>query len=65
MIPISLGNLSNMIATGDENGNIYIWKSVEAIKDNIGLNFSGHTAHIQRLEMTIDDRRLLTLGLGD
>lgn len=54
-----------MVACGDENGNIYIWKSVEAIKDNIGLNFSGHTAHIQRLELTVDDKRLLTLGLTD
>lgn len=38
MIPISLGNLSNLIATGDENGNVYVWKAVESIKDNIGMN---------------------------
>ena len=65
MIPIVLGNLSNMVACGDESGNIYLWKSVDSIKDNIGLNFTGHTAHIQRMELTIDDRRLLSMGLTD
>ena len=65
MIPITLGNLSNMVACGDESGNIYMWRSVEAIRDNVGLNFTGHTAHIQRMELTIDDKRLLSLGLTD
>lgn len=31
---------------GDENGNVYVWRSVEAVKDNIGVNLTGHTAHI-------------------
>ena len=65
MIPIALGNLTNMVASGDENGNIYVWKSVDAVKDNIGVNFTGHTAHIQRLELTIDDKRLLSMGMTD
>jgi len=65
MIPLVLGNQSNLVAAGDENGNIYLWKSVESIKDNIGLNFSAHTAHVQRLELTLDDKRLLTMGLSD
>lgn len=46
MIPIALGNLSNMVCAGDENGNVYFWKNVESIKDNIGLNFTGHTSHV-------------------
>lgn len=46
MVPIALGNLSNMVASGDENGNVYVWRSVEAVKDNIGVNLTGHTAHI-------------------
>lgn len=46
MIPICLGNLTNMVSAGDENGNIYLWKSVESIKENVGLNFSGHTSLI-------------------
>ena len=46
MIPIALGNLSNIVASGDENGNVYVWRSVEAIKDNVGVNLTGHTAHI-------------------
>lgn len=65
MIPIALGNLSNMVAAGDENGNIFFWKGVESIKDNIGLNFTGHTSHVQRIELTIDDKRLLSVGLND
>jgi len=43
MMPIVLGNLSNIVAAGDENGNIYIWKDVENIKENIGNNFVTHT----------------------
>lgn len=46
MIPIALGNLSNLVAAGDENGNVFLWKSVENIKDNIGLNFTGHTSPV-------------------
>lgn len=65
MMPIALGNLSNMVTSGDENGNIYIWRSVDAVRDNIGVNLSGHTAHIQRLELTVDDKRLLSLGMTD
>jgi hypothetical protein len=46
MVPIALGNLSNITTSGDENGNIYVWRSVDAVKDNIGVNLTGHTAHI-------------------
>lgn len=65
MVPIALGNLSNLVASGDENGNIYVWRSVDAVKDNIGVNLTGHTAHIQRVELTLDDRRLLSVGMTD
>jgi hypothetical protein len=65
MVPISLGNLSNLVASGDENGNIYVWRSVDAVKDNVGVNLTGHTAHIQRVELTLDDRRLLSVGMTD
>jgi hypothetical protein len=27
-----------MVASGDENGNLYLWKDVESIKENIGFN---------------------------
>jgi hypothetical protein len=46
MLPIALGNLSNLVASGDENGNVYVWRSVDAVRDNIGANLNGHTAHI-------------------
>ena len=38
-MPIALGNLSNIVAAGDEHGNIYLWKDVESIKENISNNF--------------------------
>ena len=46
MMPIVLGNLSNMVVAGDENGNVYVWKDVESIKENIGNNFSCHTTNV-------------------
>lgn len=46
MLTICLGNLSNMVAAGDENGNVYVWKGVESVKEHVGCNFGGHTSHI-------------------
>ena len=65
MISVCLGNNSNLVASGDENGTIYLWKSIEDIKENVGLNLSGHTSHIQRIELTVEDKRLLSIGLTD
>ena len=65
MMPIALGNLSNMVAAGDENGNVYFWKEVESIKENISCNFQTHTSNVARIELSIDDKRLITLGLAD
>jgi hypothetical protein len=65
MMPIALGNLSNVVAAGDENGNLYVWKDVEAIKENVGNNFLTHTSNLQKIEFTIDDRRIITLGSND
>lgn len=65
MMPIALGNQSNLVAAGDENGNVFLWKDVESIKENIGSNFVAHTASVQKIEFTIDDKRMLTAGLED
>jgi|TARA_B110000285_G_C15122331_1_gene617975 hypothetical protein len=46
MMPIALGNLSNLVVAGDENGNVYVWKDVESIKENIGNNFLTHTSNV-------------------
>jgi hypothetical protein len=54
-----------MVAAGDENGNIYLWKGTEAIKEHVGVNFGGHTSNIARIELTIDDKRLLSIGSSD
>ena len=65
MMPISNGNNSNMVVAGDENGITSIWKDVESIKENIGCNFNYHTSAVQKLELTPDDRRLITIGHQD
>jgi hypothetical protein len=65
MMPIALGNLSNIVAAGDENGNVYVWRDVESIKENIGNNFVTHTANVQKVEFTLDDKRLISLGQND
>jgi WD40 repeat protein len=65
MMPIALGNLSNLVAAGDENGNLFVWKDVESIKENIGNNYVAHTSAVAKMEFTIDDKRLITLGQTD
>ena len=62
MLPFALGNVSNIVAAADENGNLFIWKDVETIKENIGLNLTGQASAIQSLEFTRDDKRMITLG---
>lgn len=64
-MPISLGNLSNLVVAGDEYGNVYLWKDVESIKENVGNNFQCHTSNIQKIEITMDDKRLIILGYQD
>ena len=65
MMPMTVGNLSNVVVAGDENGNVYVWKDVESIKENVGNNFLTHTSNVQKMELTIDDKRLITMGLND
>lgn len=31
MMPIMLGNQSNIVAAGDENGNFMLWKDIDSI----------------------------------
>ena len=65
MMPMVLGNVSNMVAAGDENGNIFLWKDVDSIKEHIGNNIQCHTTSVQKLELTIDDRRVISIGQQD
>ena len=65
MIPFALGNVSNIVAAADENGNVYVWKDVESIKENIGLNLIGHASAIHSVQFTKDDKRLITFGQQD
>lgn len=65
MMPMVLGNQSNMVAAGDEYGNVFVWRDVESIKDHIGCNFLSHTSNVERLELTADDKRLISMGQSD
>ena len=65
MMPIAIGNLSNLVTAGDENGNVYLWKDVESIKEDIGINFLTHTSNVELMEITLDDRRVITMGRSD
>lgn len=46
MMPITLANQSNMVAAGDDYGNVYVWKDTEGIKEHVGNNFQMHTSHV-------------------
>lgn len=62
MMPMVVGNSSNIVVAADEYGNINLWKDIESIKEHIGNNFQSHTSAVQRLELTIDDKRLVSIG---
>lgn len=64
-IPICLGNTSNVVVAGDENGNVYMWRDAESIKEHVGVNLTGHSSALQRICLTIDDKRMLSLGQTD
>ena len=36
LLPIVLGNTSNIVISADENGNTFFWKDVESVKEHIG-----------------------------
>lgn len=46
MLPFILGNVTNLVVAADDNGNVHLWKDVESIKENIGLNLAGHASTI-------------------
>jgi WD40 repeat protein len=46
MMPIVLGNESNIVAAGDENGTVYLWKDIDSIKEHIGSNYQTHTTSV-------------------
>ena len=64
-MPVTIGNLSNLVVAGDEHGNLHLWSEVESIKENIGANLSTHTSCVQKLEVTVDDQRVLSAGYED
>jgi uncharacterized protein (UPF0210 family) len=65
MIPFALGNVSNIAAAADENGNVYVWKDVESIREHIGVNMTGHASAINNVQFTKDDKRLISFGSQD
>jgi len=65
MLPFALGNVTNLVAAPDENGNVHLWKDVENIKENIGVNLAGHASPIHSIHFTKDDKRIVTFGTQD
>lgn len=53
------------MVAGDENGNVYLWRDTESIKEHIGTNLTGHAAPLSRLQLTQDDKRLLSIAGND
>jgi WD40 repeat protein len=53
------------VVAGDENGNVYLWRDTESIKEHIGTNLTGHAAPLSRLQLTQDDKRLLSIAGND
>ena len=60
-----LGNASNIVIAGDDYGNVYFWRDVDTVKSHIGVNIHSHMSSVQRLELTKDDSRLISLGSTD
>jgi len=46
LLPFALGHVTNHVVAADENGNLHIWKDVESIKENVGINLMGHASAI-------------------
>ena len=46
LLPMSLGAISNVVAAGDDYGNLYVWKDPESVKDNIGVNIPAHSSPV-------------------
>ena len=46
LLPIALGFTSNLVAAGDEHGNVHLWKDAENLKENNGINMAGHTSPV-------------------
>lgn len=65
LVPVALGNKSNIVVAGDENGNVYLWRDSESVRDHIGVNLTGHSSSLQRIQLTEDDKRILSLGHDD
>jgi len=62
---LSLGNTSNCLICGDENGNVYLFKAIEDIKNNIGPSFAAHTSPVQDVDFTMDDSKFFSVGSSD
>ena len=46
LLPISLGNLSNLVTAGDDYGNVYFWKDVDSVRPHIGVNILAHMSAV-------------------
>jgi WD40 repeat protein len=63
--PVLLGNRSNIVVAGDENGNVYLWRDLETVKEHVGVNLTGHTSALSKILLTSDDKRMVSIGQSD
>jgi hypothetical protein len=35
------------------------------VKNNVGANYGGHSSLVSKLELTVDDAKLITVGASD
>lgn len=43
---MALGHKSNIVVAGDENGNVYLWRDSDSVRDHIGVNLTGHSSSL-------------------
>ena len=46
LLPIALGNVSNIVGAGDDHGNVYFWRDVDTVKSHIGVNILAHMSPV-------------------
>jgi len=46
LLPIAVGNVSNIVTAGDEYGNVYFWNDVESVRPHIGVNILAHMSPV-------------------
>ena len=66
MLPTTCANTTTAIVSGDETGQLFVWKNVDCIKEKVLCgNYTAHSTKIQRISFSTDDKYLATIGIND